>query len=135
MATAIPIVGAAAGVGKLAGKASKVLRGGDTTTLYRAVTEAELKSIKSTKSFTNPKGIENKYFSTTAEGASSYGKQASKAFGDGPHTIIKTEIPTSSITPNMRVPNGVDGGIPTVVVPTNKLPGLNPQPLNYSPIP
>ena len=126
MAAAIPIVGTAAGAGKLAKRA---------TTLYRAVKEAELKSIKSTKSFTNPRGIENKYFSTTAEGASSYGKQASKAFGDGPYTIIKTEIPTSSITPNMRVSNGVDGGIPTVVVPTNKLSGLKPQPLNYSPIP
>ena|SRR5581483_3158252 len=95
-----------------------------TTSLYRAVGAAELESISSLGAFTNPIGIENKYFSTTLQGAQSYGAQAAAAFGEGPYAIVQSKIPSSLITNEMRVPNGVDRGIPTIVVPTEMLPQL-----------
>jgi RHS repeat-associated protein len=95
----------------------------ETTTLFRAVTTPELKSIQSLKAFSNPAGIEVKYFSTSLEGAQSYASQATSAFGDGPFTFVQTRIPTSSISPEMAVT--VDRGIPTIVVPTEQLPSLS----------
>jgi RHS repeat-associated protein len=96
---------------------------GATTNLFRAVTTPELESIQSLNAFSNPAGIEVKYFSTSLEGAQSYASQATSAFGDGPFSFVRTSIPTSSITPEMSVT--VDRGIQTVVVPTGQLPGLS----------
>jgi RHS repeat-associated protein len=95
----------------------------DTTTLFRAVTAPELESIQSLNAFSNPAGIESKYFSTSLEGAQSYASKATSAYGDGPFGFVQTSIPTSSITPQMSVQ--VDRGIQTVVVPTGQLSGLN----------
>jgi hypothetical protein len=94
------------------------------TDLYRAVTPDELLSIQEINAFSNPYGIESKYFSTTLSGAQSYASQAVEAFGDAPYAIVKTSIPTAEITPEMIVPGGVDGGIPTVVVREPTLPTL-----------
>ena len=104
-----------------------------TTPLYRAVMNSELKDIAGSGVFRNPAGIENKYFSTTAEGAADYAKKAFGKFGDtSPYTIIRTDAPTS-IVPKV-VP--VDGGVPAVVIPTKALPRLSPpQILPYSPVP
>jgi RHS repeat-associated protein len=96
----------------------------ETTSLFRAVTNAERESIQSLKAFYNPPGNEVKYFSTTLEGAQSYASQATAAYGEGPFTIVSTSIPTSSITPEMTVI--VDRGISTIVVPTELLPTLSP---------
>ena len=95
----------------------------DTTTLFRAVTAPELGSIQSLNAFSNPAGIESKYFSTSLEGAQSYASKATSAYGDGPFSFVQTSIPTSSITPQMSVQ--VDRGIQTVVVPTGQLSGLS----------
>jgi RHS repeat-associated protein len=104
--------------------------------IYRAVQPGELSSIERTGAFSNPAGIENKYFSTTAEGAASYGRQAGTAYRDGPYTIVESSIPRSAIADDMIVPGGVDGGIPTIVVPTTSLPSLStPLVWNYSPVP
>jgi uncharacterized protein RhaS with RHS repeats len=105
-----------------------------TTPLFRAVSQAELQDLNTTGNFNNPLGIENKYFSTTAEGASSYAQQT---FGtglyQGPYSIVQTSIPTNLIGPTMQVT--VDGGISTVVVPTELLPNLSPaNTLPYSPL-
>jgi RHS repeat-associated protein len=101
-----------------------VTGGGSTTTsLFRAVSPAELASIKGLGTFTNPAGIESKYFSTTLGGAQSYAAQAEAAFGDEPYSFVGTSMPTSEITPEMVVE--VDGGIRTVVVPTGTLPSLS----------
>ena len=100
-----------------------VTGGGSTsTTLFRAVSPAELTSIRGLGTFTNPPGIESKYFSTTLSGAQSYAAQAEAAFGDEPYSFVQTSIPNSQITPEMVV--SVDGGIDTVVVPTGVLPTL-----------
>lgn len=91
--------------------------------LFRAVRPEELAEIEKNGKFSNPPGIEVKYFSTTPEGAQSYTSQATRAFGDGPYRIVETSIPESAITPDMQVV--VDRGIPTVVVPTEVLPQLS----------
>ena len=79
----------------------------------------------------NRGSAEGKYFTNSAEDASSYAKQAVKAFGDQPYTIIKTKVPTSSLPS----PVSVDRGIPAYVLPNETLPGLKPEILNSMPIP
>lgn len=64
-----------------------------TTTLYRAVQSAELDDIQATNMFRNLGSAEGKYFTTSAEAASSYAKQAVNAFGDSPYTLIQTRVP------------------------------------------
>ena len=90
--------------------------------LFRAVGPAELAQIEKTGNFMNIAGNEVKYFSTTLEGAQSYARQATRAFGDGPYTIVGSGIPTSAVRPDMLAT--VDRGIQTVVVPTKVLPQL-----------
>lgn len=84
--------------------------------------------------FRNPLGIENKYFSTTAQGAASYARQTFRTgLYEGPYTIVQTSIPTRAIDSTMRAT--VDRGISTVTVPTELLPQLSPaNPLNFAPL-
>lgn len=96
---------------------------------------AELEDLGATGTFNNPLGVESKYCSTTAEGASSYAQQT---FGTGLYqrscTIVQTSIPTSLLNPSMLVT--VDRGISTVVLPTELLPSLSaPNPLLFTPLP
>jgi RHS repeat-associated protein len=103
-----------------------------TTTLYRAVMNPELDDILASGAFRNPVGIESKYFSTSAEGAASYAKQAFGKFGDtSPYTLIQTEVPNSLLPGAINV----DRGIQTIVLPSEALPGLVPKVLNSAPIP
>jgi len=105
----------------------------NTTPLYRAVMNSELDDIVTTGVFRNPAGIEQKYFSATAEGAASYARQAFGKMGDtSPYTIIRTDAPTS-LLPSIH---SVDRGVPAILVPTNALPKLSPpQVLPHSPYP
>ena len=96
----------------------------DLTTLYRAVMPAEYDDLRLSWTFQNPRGIEVKYFSETAEGATHYARLAHRAFGDGPFTLVETQISEEWILPEMRVK--VDQTIATVVVPTELLPQLSP---------
>jgi hypothetical protein len=91
--------------------------------LWRAVKDGELNDILSTNSFRNPYGIENKYFSMTEEGASSFAQHAFYGFKDPAYTTVRTSMPNSLITPDMFV--DVDRGIRTIVVPTEVLPSLS----------
>jgi hypothetical protein len=90
--------------------------------LYRAVKKAEAQSIRTLGVFTNPPGIEAKYFAETLEGARTYMFNANARFGDGPYRIVKTTIRSDLIEDEMLV--SVDGGIRTVVLPTELLPYL-----------
>ena len=93
--------------------------------LYRAVSPEEDKSIKTSGTFINPRGIENKYFSLSESGAKYEADMLSKLDGKGEtYSIYKTGIPKSQITPDMVVT--VDLGVSTIVVPTEKLPMLLP---------
>lgn len=109
----------------------KVARG--TTSLYRAVGPAELADIQATGALRSIAGLEGKYFTTSAEAASSYAKQAVRAFGDPPYTLIRTDVPNSIF--RGLTPVSVDRGIPAWVIPNDRLPGLIPKYLDSMPIP
>lgn len=80
---------------------------------------------KKTGTFLNPEGIETKYFSLTKEGADYEADVLSKLDGKSEkYSIYKTAIPKSQLTSDMLVT--VDLGVPTVVIPTEKLPLLLP---------
>ena len=103
------------------------------TSIMRAVTDAELGDLLASGTFRNPYGIEVKYFSTSPNGAAWYAQQAmSPTFG--PFTIVESSIPSNAVTPDMSVM--VDRIVPTIVVPTDKLPLLSPPTTwNYAPVP
>jgi hypothetical protein len=107
--------------------------GAGFTTLYRAVGPAELEDIQATGAFRNLGSAEGKYFTTSGEAASSYGKQAVGAFGDPPYSLVQTRVP-NSIFEGLS-PATVDRGIPAWVIPSERLPGLTPNVMNYMPIP
>ena len=92
--------------------------------LFRAVTFAELMLLIASKSFTNPPGIEVKYFALTENGARRYAMLAEGAFGNGPFRIVATSIPDVLVQAEDRV--DVDGGIPTVTIRTELLYALSP---------
>ena len=103
-------------------------------TLYRVVGPAELADIEANGIFRNFGSAEGKYFTTSAEGASSYARQASRAsWGEPPYTLIQTRAPNSIF--EGLTPAAVDGGIPAWVIPNNRLPTLSPQILPSMPIP
>ncbi|HIE0436647.1 TPA: RHS repeat-associated core domain-containing protein, partial [Proteus mirabilis] len=106
----------------------------ETVDLYRAVGPDELNNIKQTNTFSNPPGIETKYFTTSGESASEYGKKAVLGFGDEPYTIVKTSVPKNLIS-DPKFYAEVDGGIPAYVLPSEIIAGLKPNVLNYSPLP
>ncbi len=103
------------------------------TTLYRAVGPAELADIQANNILRNLGSAEGKYFTTSAEAASSYAKQAVRGFGDPPYTLIQTRVPNSIF--EGLTPATVDRGIPAWVIPNNRLPGLTPKVLPTMPIP
>ena len=79
----------------------------------------EAADILAYKRFRNAPGLENKYFALTPDGATRYAARAASAFGDGPFTLVATAIPNVLIAWPLEVK--VDGGIPTLVVPTRML--------------
>lgn len=125
-------------VGGLAVSDSAVVaegRGGGLIDLYRAVKPAELADIQATGGFrTLAGGVEGKYFTTSAEAAASYARQAVRAFNDPAYTIVRTQVPESVLrTPGISAT--VDRGIPAYVLPEEVLPSLRPEILDYSPVP
>jgi RHS repeat-associated protein len=106
---------------------------GANSSLYRAVGPAELADIQANNGFRNLGPAEGKYFTTSPEAAASYARQAVSGFGDPPYTLIQTSVP-NSIFSGLQ-PAIVDRGIPTWVIPNDRLPGLVPQVLNTMPIP
>ena len=117
-----------AGAGFAAQSAAK-----GTTPLFQAVGPAEFADIKATGALRNLGSAEGTYFTTSAAEASAYAKQAVKAFGDQPYTIIRTDVP-NSIFKGLS-PATVYRGIPAWVIPTDRLPGLAPSVMNRSPLP
>jgi hypothetical protein len=114
------------GAGVLA-DATRVVNGADdVVSLYRVVGDVELGIIRSTGGRIPPSlsGLEVKYFSATPEGASSYARQAVRAFGDPPYTLVETKIPRSALPADVL--HQVDGNVPAVVLPNTLLPKLSP---------
>ena len=117
---------AAYGAGKFIGNMGR-------TTLYRAATPEELADIKNVREFRNPPGSESKYFTDSYKNARSYGDIANSRFKDGPYTVVRTSIPNGVLSKLPRTtPADIPGGLPTVEVPTGKLPSLSkPKILRY----
>ena len=101
------------------------------TTIYRAVGPDELADIQNTGQLINRGSAEGKYFTSSAEAASDYAKQAVNAFMDPPYTIVETQIPTKLLPK----PVTVDRGIPAYVIPDEVLPQLQPYVLPTMPVP
>ncbi|GKT26118.1 RHS repeat-associated core domain-containing protein [Acidovorax sp. SUPP3334] len=102
--------------------------------VFRAVVPAELNSIQKNGIFTNLSGFEGKYFTTSAQAASSYARQAVRGFGDPAYTIVQSKVPQSVLN-QPGISATVDRGIPAFVIPNGNLPGLIPNILSYSPLP
>lgn len=102
------------------------------TTLYRAVGPSELTDIQKAGVLRNLGSAEGKYFTTSAEAASSYAKQAVSGFGDPPYTLIQTQVPKKAF--EGLSPATVDRGIPAWVIPNERLQGLAPEVLDWMPI-
>ena len=107
--------------------------GNDGITLFRAVGPAELADIGTLSALRNLGSAEGKYFTTSAEAASYYAKQAVQGFGDAPYTLIETRVPISTM--KGLSPATVDRGIPAWVIPNEGLKGLLPKVLDSMPIP
>src|SRR4029453_1429328 len=102
--------------------------------LYRAVQPLELADIQGSGRFARGRSsIEGKYFTTTARGAASYAKQAFYGFGDDAYTLVRTAV-SSRIFSTLDI-HTVDTNVPAVIIPEEVLPMLQPEILNYFPIP
>jgi RHS repeat-associated protein len=97
-----------------------------TRALYRAVTSEELATIVNSGGRFVADAGGGKYFATTAEGAAQYARMASRAFGDGPYTIVRTTIERGLLRALPDATVVVDRGIGTVRLPGSALPRLGP---------
>ncbi|MFD5803155.1 DUF6531 domain-containing protein [Streptomyces sp. NPDC127020] len=90
--------------------------------LYRAVMEGELGQIMRTRAFQNPRGIETKYFSTTAEAAASYAREMYSRFpNEGPYTLVRSTVHRDVVPDISRVDLVEAGGIEALALPTEVL--------------
>ncbi|KAF0845145.1 RHS repeat-associated core domain-containing protein [Nocardia caishijiensis] len=108
--------------------------GEDEQYLYRAVLQAELEQILDTRRFSNPEGIESKYFALTEEGASAYARGMFAAFPEeGPYTIVRTIVNRNDIPEISRIDNLADAGVgDAIALPTSVLSQLGrPRILPY----
>jgi RHS repeat-associated protein len=129
----LKFTGAAIGVGVEATAATSAEKIVEDSPLWRAVKPEELSDIRTQGIFRNLGSAEGKYFSTTSSGAASYAKQAVNSFKDPAYTLVKTRIP-KSILMELGV-RTVDSNVPAVIVPDNVLQILEPQVLDYFPLP
>jgi RHS repeat-associated protein len=98
---------------------------GEMVSLYRAVGDAELDVIRSTGRIPESlSGLEVKYFSATAEGASSFAKQAVHVLHDPPYTLVEAQIQRCAMPADVLIQ--VDRNVPAVVLPNTHLPLLGP---------
>jgi hypothetical protein len=102
--------------------------------LYRAVQPIELADIQESGRFVRGRSsIEGKYFTTTAQGAASYAKQAFYGFGDDAYTLVRTAV-SSQIFSELDI-HTVDMNVPSVIIAEEVLPLLQPEILNFFPMP
>ncbi|WP_084545442.1 RHS repeat-associated core domain-containing protein [Cupriavidus malaysiensis] len=92
--------GIGAGVVKGIGAAAKAA-GKETTTLYRAVTQGELKQIQATGKFeAGPNSLGGKWFAESSEHAEQWGNVMN---GPGNSTVVRAQMPTTQANQLMRV--------------------------------
>jgi hypothetical protein len=94
---------------------------GETTTLYRAVTQPELDNILETGTYQVAKGQEGKYFFQTAEDALDFGQRMFEKFPDhGPYTVTSTQVDRAVIQASEGVHAATEGH--ALFVPKSQLP-------------
>jgi len=127
-------------IGRMAGAGSKLLSTGlsiaakgESITLFRAVSQAEIDDI-ALNGIRNVSGYETgKLFTASAQEAANYGKLFYNSFGKEPFSIIKTSIPLK-YTPMLY--RGEMDLMNAISVPTSLLNQLSkPKILNYIPLP
>ena len=109
-------------------------RAANTTSLFRAVSQAELADFNATGLLRmSSSGYETgKLFTTTAQNASQFGKWLSP-WDNSAMTIMRAQVPNSIMKTTTSF---TADGLPAVSVPANQLKGLQGvKALNYSPIP
>ncbi len=95
------------------------------TTLYRSVSDQEFQSLMKDKAFSNPPGINGKYFSTDYLGAKQehefFDVRATSpgAVAGRPYHIVKTTFPKDMISEEMI--HGVDSKVTAILVPSEML--------------
>ena len=103
--------------------------------LYRAVQPRELADIQESGRFVRGRSsIEGKYFTTTAQGAASYAKQAFYGLGDDAYTLVRTEV-SARIFSELDVHTVDTRASLPVIIAEEVLPMLQPEILNCFPIP
>lgn len=112
--------------------ATQVMAGaGDTTTLYRAVSKAELDDIAENGLRTIPGGYETgKLFATGLEDAAKFGQNNFKLDGL-PNYLIKVDVPNNVMGDATKFRADF---MDAVSIPADKLNQMNSVPLNYSPL-
>ena len=115
------VPGGGSGGGDNGGGSNFNPRGRIRIRLWRAVLLPELESIRATGAFSNPPGIDEKYFSFSPEGAISYAQAAFARWPEeGAYWLTSGDFPVESIPEDMMV--SVDRGISTVTLSTKLLP-------------
>lgn len=116
----------------LAIKASRAVNNvNETTTLYRAVSKAELDDIGVYGLRNIAGGYEtSKLFATTLEDATQFGKNNFKLDGVANH-LIQVDVPSSIMKNSTQFKAD---SMDVVSIPANMLDFLNGTPLNYSPL-
>jgi hypothetical protein len=89
---------------------SAVETGGETTTLYRAVGEAEADDIAASGGYRNAPGLLGMYFCRTREQAEQYGQMMNKipAFG-APNYLTSGSVPTNALSSAEAMEAGSEG--------------------------
>jgi RHS repeat-associated protein len=121
------------GVGNIGKGAEIASLTGETTTLFRAASTAEVVDMTANGVRNVSTGYETgKLFATSASDAAQFGKNN---FGlDGiPNTVVPIQVPNSVMKTTTTF---TADGMPAVSIPATQLPALKPlPPLNYSPKP
>jgi hypothetical protein len=127
------VAGTIAGAKGIEAGIKTLTAGGKTTSLFRAVSSAELTDIGANGLRTTAGGYEtSKLFSTSAENATQFGK-INYAFDGVPNTIIQAKVPSSV----MKTTTSFSAdGMPAVAIPAEQLQNIkNITSFTSSPLP
>ena len=127
------VAGAIIGAKGIGAGVKALTAGAETTSLFRAVSSAELTDIGANGLRTTAGGYEtSKLFTTTAENATQFGK-INYAFDGIPNTIIEAKVPTGI----MKTTTSFSAdGMPAVAVPAEQLQNIkNVTSFTSSPLP
>jgi RHS repeat-associated protein len=97
----------------------------NTTRVYRAVSEAEYKSMKTGQFTQGPNSLEGKWFSDSLEGAKLHGDFL---HGPGNYRIIEADVPNNA--PSLFQQPNLDGRGPARYLDLQDLNGVKPRPTN-----